>query len=304
MLRVLVGLLAMMSVAATAHAVDYDDPEGRFSVAVPNGWAAAKPDVPQIALVIMGMREGKMLGLCAVVVTPTPDTKGMSQAEIDDTLTKQLTEEEWRKSLKAAAGNDAKIEATGSRDSNGHKAHFAVATFSVKKADGTEAALKTKTELHAIPGTFHEVGCLAEDYEAASTDFETIFLSYVPKRELIARGPDRAAPALLTFFEGADFSGAARVVGQDVADFAALGWGGAAGSVSVAGFGQWEVCEGANFAGTCRVLGTNETATIGQTLRIGSARRIDNAGAGGLVGVFNAATNVWMRTAIDRVRVR
>lgn len=304
MVRLFFALLAAASFAGAAGAGGYDDPEGRFSVTVPQGWEAAKPDVPQIALVIMGMRENKLLGLCAVVVTPTPDTKSMSQSEIDDTLTQQLTEEEWRRSLKAAAGNDAKIEATGSRDANGRKAHFAVATFSVKKADGTAAALKTKTEIHAIPGTFHEVGCLAEDYEAASPDFETIFLSYVPKRELIVRGPDRAAPALLTFFEGAAFTGAARVVGQDVADFAALGWGGAVGSVSVAGFGQWEVCEGANFAGTCRVLGTSETAAPGHMLRIGSARRIEAAGAGGLAGVFNAATNVWMRTAIDRFRAR
>jgi hypothetical protein len=64
------------------------------------------------------------------------------------------------------------------------------------------------------------------------------------------------------------------VVTQDTPDLALAGWrGDTAGSISVAGSGLWQVCDRANYAGTCRVV----SSTMHRDVRAASARRLSGA---------------------------
>ena len=82
--------------AALAAGTAYRDPEGRFTVTVPQGWTAEKPIVDKIALVMIQPRGEGIGGVCMVIVLPAPATQGSSQAEIDEALSKQFTEDYWK----------------------------------------------------------------------------------------------------------------------------------------------------------------------------------------------------------------
>jgi hypothetical protein len=77
----------------------------------------------------------------------------------------------------------------------------------------------------------------------------------------------------LTLYAGANFRGVSRVVTQDTPDLALAGWRDKAGSMSVAGAGLWQVCDAANYAGSCRVV----SSTVRQTVAAASARRLSPA---------------------------
>lgn len=306
MLRFAAAVLALVSVVAPAQAESFDDGEGRFSVTVPDGWQAGAPKTVggDLALVMAGAEGKDYRGICIVMVGATPETKSMTQAEIDDAMTAQLTDDFWKAGMKAGAGSGVTmdVESSGSRDASSRRVHYAVIVMDVAGKDGAQQKMKGKFEMHPIPGSMHGVICMtmAASYEAASVDFEAIFTSYTPKRGLVAEAPQGGGRSVLTLYASRDFEGAAQVLSQDAPNLAAMGLSTAPASVSVAGFGQWEVCAGMNFTGGCRLVAAAETAAGGQSLAFASARRAKPQGARDAAGVANALA----ARALTEVRLR
>ena len=305
MLRLAAACLAFASLfAAAAQAESYSDPEGRFSVDVPKDWQAAKPNSAPIALIMAGAHGKDMIGVCAVMVLPSPETKSKTQAEIDAALAAEINDDFWKNSLKAIGAPGVTIESSGAREAaGGRRVYFVVINTEETNKEGKVERMKGKQEVHAVPGSVHTIVCVTDTdkYEAASADFEAVFASYEPRRGLVAQAP--AAPhSVLTFFAGTDFTGAARVLAQDTPNVPALAMSGPTASLSIAGFGEWEACEGLNFTGACRRLSAAETAHAGEALRIGSVRRVAPAGTRGALGVISPAVGLTLKAAVDRAR--
>ena len=308
MLRLTAMFVAFVSLVAATSAKNFDDGDGRFTVAVPDGWQAQAPKSPsgQLALLMVGAEGKSYTGICIVTVGATPETKSMSQADIDAALAAELNEDFWKNGMKAGAGSGVTfdVETAGSREGAHRRVHYAVITAEGKAKDGTLKKTKGKFEIHALPGSMHGIICMtgAEMYDLASVDFEAIFLSYEPKAGLVAEAPQGGARSVLTLYAGRDFEGAARVLAQDIPNVAALGLARTPASAAVAGFGRWEICDGQNFTGNCRAISAAETAAPGKTLAIASARRAKTLGARDLTGVVNAVAAQALNEALLRTR--
>lgn len=293
MLRVCSAVLAFTVFGAgVALAGPYKDPEGRFDVTVPTGWQSKQPNAPQVALVIASDDKAKG-GVCLVMVRDMPQTRKTPQADLDAAFGELLTKEFWVAAFESAGMTGVVVETTGSRAGKGRKIFHVVATLNTTDATGQPVAGTSRQELHPVPGALHFVNCTTskQTYAAVEPTFQQIFASYQPHANQLVVSAPEAKPSVLTLYEGARFDGTARVVAQNTADVQALG---VTASVAVAGFGQWEICEGANYSGKCLVVAGSTAADEGQVMRIGSVRRYmvpgDVLGAAGAIGSAGAAT--------------
>lgn len=291
---------ALLAPSAFAAEDVYQDPQGRFSVGVPANWTARGVESPEIALIMLGANEKDLVGICLVSVANVPETKSVSQGELDEALSQALTPEFWKLSAQATGGIDVVVHSTSAREQGGHRVHSVVMTMSVKSKEGPQP-MKGKQEVHGLPGVMHAIACVTqpETFDAALADFDAIFLSYRANRGLISQTPS-GGRSVVTLYSKPNFEGTARVLAHDVADFAALGLSAPPASVAVAGFGRWEACEGARFTGACRALSAVETATRGRALRLGSVRRIPGNDPRGAAGVASTAAGIALQGAAER----
>jgi hypothetical protein len=125
-----------------------------------------------------------------------------------------------------------------------------------------------------IPGQFYFVTCMtpAAAYATMEGEFDTVLNSFEPLTD--AKVAQNGAPGVsaLTLYSGEKFAGVSQVVTQDTPDLSAYGWRKPAGSVSIAGAAPWEMCSGANYSGTCRVV--SGAADLGNAGAVLSARRV------------------------------
>lgn len=285
MTKLALSAAVLAALASPAHAAkSYEDSAGRFSVNLPTDWEAVQPEGNQVA-VVMGKKQGnEVQGVCIVVITETPQTASKPQADVDVAMSGMLTKEFWQATYKAQGAQDIVISQIGTRDVPGRKVHFVTSEFTNKGQNGSALRMKAKEEVHALPGRMHDIGCLArsEKYASISADFESVFKSYTPLSGLVAQAPTPPVGSMLTLFAKADFDGAARVVKSETPNITYVSWPILTGSVMVSGFGEWQVCEGADFSGTCTVLSGAYSPTSAQLLRIGSVRPLGhNSSLGG-----------------------
>jgi PsbP len=304
MFRSILALTAFVvfgSLTAAADGTQYRDTEGRFTLTVPTGWSAQRPKSEQIAVVLMSpIQEESKGGICLVMVRDIPQTRKMSQAELDEAFTPILTEEFWKKAFEAAGGSNVNVDEAGQKDQRGRKVYYVVATVGATDPEGKAVKATGKQMLHIVPGSMQFVNCttVQDMYSAMSPQFEAIFASFEPKvNEYLVQAPEAATPSVLTLFEGPRFNGPARVVAQDTPNVPALA--GIAASVAIAGFGRWEICDGVNYAGNCQVVTSAEGSSA---MRIGSVRRhAEPNDVLGAAGIISAVTGVEFRDAADRV---
>ena len=267
-------MVSTFALSAQADA-KYADPAGRFTVAVPEKWASANSDTQQIAVVLGKLEGTELQALCVVVVSETPQTVGKSQAEIDDAMNTILTKEFWQSTYKTQGAKDVAVSNVGTRDVPGRKVNYVYAEMTTKGQGGLDQHMKAREEVHALPGRMHDIGCLApqEKYAAAEADINSILLSYMPLSGLVAQAPATQTPnSMLTLYANAGFAGAARVLKSETPNITYVSWPTVTGSAIVSGFGEWQVCEGADFTGSCTILTGAHTAPEHSLLRIGSVR--------------------------------
>jgi len=303
MLRSLFALTALVvfgSLTAAAEGAEYRDVDGRFTLTVPTGWSAQRPKAEQIAVVLTSPVQEEKGGICLVMVRDVPQTSKMSQAELDEAFAPILTEEFWKKAFEAAGGTNVNVDKAGQQVQRGRKVYYVVATVTASDAEGHTVKATGKQVLHVVPGSMQFVNCttMQEMYATLEPQFESIFASFEPRvNEYLVMGPGTQAPSVLTLFEGPRFNGPARVVAQDTPNVPALA--GMAASVAIAGFGRWEVCDGVNYAGNCRIVTSAEGS---RAMRIGSVRRhAEPNDVLGAAGIISALTGVEFRAAADRL---
>ena len=293
------ALLAAGAFAAHADATVYKDPAQRFDVTVPDGWQTAKPDTGPIAFALAAPKTETSGGLCLVQVKGLAETRNVAQADIDNAMDQLITKEFWTQIL-ASSGSNADLEDSGTQTLSGRKAHYVVASVDVKKPDGTVIRATSKQVLFSIPGSMHFVSCTSkkEHYAVMAPQFDKVFASYVPRS--VDNIAEAAPRSVLTLYAGNNFDGVAHVVAQDTANIPALA--GIAASAGVAGVGQWEVCDGVNFTGTCRRVAAAYGASDAAPRLIASARRIKTGPIEGVSGVIAAASAVALQESATQTK--
>jgi hypothetical protein len=289
-------LLACATIPSAWAGNQYADPAGRFTVALPAEWQAAKPEGTQVAAVIGKLEGEQIVGLCLVVVTETPQTVGKSQDEIDQAMQTVLSKEFWQSTYKSQGGENVVISTVGARDAFGRKVNFVFSEFTSKGKDGKAQRMTAHEEVHALPGRMHDIGCLAktERFAQASADFDAILKSYNPLSGLVAQAPSVPTPtSVLTLYAQAGFGGAARVLKGETPNVTWVSWPTVTGSAMVSGFGEWEICEGADFTGNCTILAGAHTPAENALLRIGSVRPLSAS-----TSLRGAASTVATDTAV------
>jgi len=240
-------------------------PAGTADEAVADGRLTAvdTPISPNVKFKILSSRFEQTHGVCTVFTTLNPASRAATQADIDADGDKRIDENFWLTSLKKVKMlKEVKIESHGQKMVHGHKAYFVVAVITGTVEGVGDVTLKTQQMMEAIPGQFFLLGCAAHDaddgYPLDVADFETVLNSFAPLSDAPVAMLEGQGVSSLTMYSQPRFGGVSRVVTQDAPDLAAFGWRGPTASMSVAGGGAWEVCDGANFAGTCQtVSGTN-----------------------------------------------
>jgi hypothetical protein len=201
----LLTILAVATVAALAAGKVHRDTLGRFAVSVPEGWQTVEGSDNLAALAIRSPRIAETMGGCGISWIPVPQSKLMTQAEIDAEMDATFTPAFWDKAFRTNEAKDVVIDATGKSANKGGKTHFAVVIATVNLGMG-EHRMKLKQVAQAIPGSSHVLTCLskAEFYLEHAADFESVIASYEPKSgELIASAPvPGATTAPLTSAKG------------------------------------------------------------------------------------------------------
>ncbi len=301
-------LFSLSLAPAFADGSQFRDSEGRFTVNVPTGWQTATPEQKGSLAVLMASPRDEankdVGGVCMVMADPTPQTKDMAQADLDEAFAQILTGDFWKQSLAAGGLKDVIVQDSGQKVQRGRKVYYFVATATMKDAEGVFEAT-SKQVVHVVPGSLYFVQCSATKtaYPVMSPTFEKIFASFEPRvNELLVQGP-RSSPSVLTLFSAPGFDGVAHAIAQNTANIPALTGKDVAAGISVVGYGAWEICENVNFTGACQVIAATEAAKPGQFMRIGSVRRHDTRNdPKAAAGIISAGTSATFRAALDKVR--
>jgi hypothetical protein len=301
MLRAIVGglgLALVVAVSGAASAETVRDTEHNFRVSVPSGWKSEKNPSDEIQISMTAPDREQTGANCNVVTEMHAPSKTMTQAQIDADIDKEVTAEAWATMFKAIIFIDnVSIEKTGSEDLNGHTGHYVVASFSSVTPGMPIRQIRLKQDLVAIPGQLFFITCTAsaDAYAAKEAEFKTVFESFSPLNDKIAA--NEGGVASLTLYAQANFGGISRVVTRDTPDLALAGWRAPAGSLSVAGGDLWQVCEGANYSGSCRLV----TSALHQKVAVNSARRVP-AGKAGFRMMLQALSEQGARSVLARTR--
>lgn len=281
--------IALIGAFAAWAGTDYHDPEGRFRVTVPDGWASQRLTGTPIALAMASDRIKETGALCIVLAQNVPETRSMQQSDLDEAFGPMLNEEFWLTMLKSVkVPGSVTLESSGTEPRQGRTTYFVISKYTRPDATGEQSS-KSKMVLHVVPGSMHFINCLTkyDQYAQEEANLEVVFASYAPGSGLIASLSPRG-PSLLKLYAGPRFDGVNLDVKGDVANLAQLGWRGNTASFSVSGYGQWQICDGVDYSGNCRMVATPSAAALGgRVLRIASVRRYadprDVRNAAGLV---------------------
>jgi hypothetical protein len=303
-------LVAFGSAAASAEGTFYRDPQGRFTLTVPSGWSSQKPEQESlVALYMVSPKNEKNKdagGICLVLVSETPQTREMKQSELDDAFAQVMTPDFWKRSFEAGGVKDVVVEDAGNKVHKGRKAYYLVATASSTAEDGKVSAVTSKQMIHPVPGDLFFVQCTATKagFVAMKPVFEKVFASFEPRvNETLVYAP-QSAPSVLTLFSGPGFDGVAHTIAQNTANIPALTGRAISTGISIAGYGQWEVCEDVNFGGFCRVVAATHAVQPGQVLKVGSVRRYaaEPSNARNAAGVVSASSTFVFKSGIEKFR--
>jgi hypothetical protein len=280
MIRIASAIVAALAFASSsAFATDYVDGPNGFRLTVPDGWRTF-PVNQQIDLLMMSPRYDVSAGACLVMSEEAADTRAKSQDEINESLQNDVNEAYWGAFATEAKMSDFELVEAGSELKDGRRIFFAVGRFTAP-LQGVATKGQFRVTLQAIPGRTGLNYCVSrlEQVALEETDMTIIMSSFTPMRAyIIAAVPPRRSDATLSLYSGPRFDGQRRELIQDVPNMAQIGWTASIASLSIRGYGLWEICDGVNYRGNCRLVAGAESAAMGdRALRIGSARRVVDA---------------------------
>lgn len=278
MYRSTIAALIALTLAPVAAAENYANPEKGFKLTVPDGWSKDPPQSSSggLDLVLRSPRHETTRGTCPLDAAQIAETQSKSQEQINEELTPVINEAFWR----AAVGGglpELAFDEIGSELRNGRRVFTATARFT-SDIKGTKAWVRMKATMQAGPGHIGKAACMTWLEESAPDDADigVILGTFESTRAMLIAGAPARAPATLVLFAGPRFAGAHRELTQDIPNLFQAGWSVPTASFVLKGHGLWEICDGANYTGNCRLLAG--AASGEQMLRIGSARRVNVPG--------------------------
>jgi hypothetical protein len=278
--RIVAMLVAALGLATSpALSADYVDGPNGFRLTIPDGWRTI-PVSQQIDLLMMSPRYEVSAGACLVMSEEAADTRDESQEKINEALQSEITEAFWQAFATEAKMSEFELVESGSELKDGRRIFFAVGRFSAA-LQGVATKGQFRVTLHAIPGQTGLNYCVTRLDQVAleEGDIRIIMDSFTPVRPyVIAAPPPRSSTATLVLYSGPRFDGPRRELTRDIPNMALVGWTGATASLSIRGYGLWEICDRIDYRGNCRVVAGAESASMSdRALRIGSARRLVDA---------------------------
>jgi hypothetical protein len=276
-------VVSALSVFACGHVFaagsEYVDRNNQFKVSVPDGWTKTIPETSEkVDAVLRSPRYEVSKGVCPLAADPFPATRGMSQKQINDEMEPHINAAFWQGAL-SMAGAQVLVDDAGSELRKGKR--FYTATMRVTgKVDGVDRTAKMKATLQVAPDQIAMATCAAwvEHVAGEEADMAIVLDSFEGLgAQVVAQNPAAPSAGTLLLFAGPRFDGPRKALTQDIPNLFQAGWAVPTASFALQGYGLWEVCDGMNYAGNCRVL-SGAASTAGgpndRPLRIGSARRV------------------------------
>lgn len=271
MLRSMFALIAVAAFAGSAAAKEYSDTSATYRFDMPDGWETTV--LPEINLFILSPRNAESGGNCNLIINDSDETKSLNQAALDALGTQTFTEAFFRSAYEAAGLRNTKVEKIGTRTQRGANVFFIRHTSDIT-VNQQDLSITQLQDVHLRPGRAYVLTCTARAAGIAQeeTDFATIMTSFEPLTSVPVAMNRTPTPASLTLYERQRFAGVSRVITKDTQDLAEFGWRQPAASFSVSGDATWQICDGANFSGRCRMLSGSNGA--GPSFAVLSARRV------------------------------
>lgn len=267
--------------AAWADAREYIDKEAGFRVTVPNDWEAAGTPKGEIKLILVSKRFETTEGLCPIAADSVSTSRSLTQDQINEGMKSQIDEAFWRDVITDEQTKDVVIEEAGSELRRGRRVYYARARALEKNDDGYRP-VQYRLGLHLLPGRVIMLMCGVKLEHAQTEDqaMTIIASSLEPDTaDVVALAPRPQPAARLVLFSGPRFDGNRRDVLQTSPNLPQAGWNVPAASLSVRGFGLWQVCSGTDFSGACQTLSGAASAAHGdRPLHIMSARPLASVG--------------------------
>lgn len=278
MYRSTIAALIALVLAPLAAAENYADQEKGFKLTVPDGWSKDPPRSSGggLDLVLRSPRYDTTRGTCPLGAAQIAETQSKSQEQINEELAPNVTEAFWRAALGAGLP-ELTFDEIGSELRNGRRIFTATARFT-SELKGPKAWVRMKATLQAGPGHIGKATCMTWLEESAPDDADigVILGTFESTRAILVAAAPARPPATLVLFADPRFAGARRELTQDIPNLFQAGWSVPTASFTLKGHGLWEICDGANYTGNCRLLAG--AASSEQRLRIGSARRVNMPG--------------------------
>lgn len=272
------ALYALACGQAFAAGTEYLDRDNQFKVTIPIGWQKDEPETSgKIDAVLRSPRHETTRGTCALVADPFPATRGMSQNQINEEMAPHINEAFWRGAL-SPLSSDLIVDEAGSELRKGKRVYTTTIRLQ-GKVDGVDVWAQMKATLQVAPDQIAMASCAVSLDHAATegADIKIVLDSFEGLgAQVVAQRPTMPSASLL-LFAGPRFDGSRRELTNDTPNLFQAGWSVPTGSFALQGYGLWEVCDGMNYSGNCRILAGAAGAAIGanyRPLRIGSARRI------------------------------
>ena len=279
MFRPIVAAIAVLALTAgAAMAETVRDTAHNFRVTVPKGWTSEVNPNEAISIIMMAPDREQTGANCNVVTEAHAPSKSMTQAQIDADIDAQVTADAWANMFKAIIFIDnVEIVKTGIGQAERscrplRRRHLRLGDAGLAAAPGQAQAISGRDPGPALlPHLQRDAKRLRREGRGFSDGVRIVLADQRHRRV-----NEPAGVPSLTLYAAANFGGVSRVVTRDTPDLASFGWRDAAGSMSVGGPGLWQVCEGANYAGRCRLV----SAALHERVAVGSARRLPSRESG------------------------
>ncbi|GEM_PF-1933588 len=280
-----IALAASVLGAQPATAEDYVDRTFQYRVAVPDGWRQIRGESKNKEAAIFGLispRFETTTGMCLIASVGMNGTADVSQEALNEGMANEIDEAFWRSTLDDKSVKDLTIVETKTELKNGRRGFYAIARLTATD-EGKDKPLQQWHMLFVVPGRIHLGQCGVDAAQVATeeVDIKSVITSFEPTgsggmiSKLEPRDAQAPQTAQLVLHGGPQFDGPSHALTQDIPNLPAAGWNAVTASFNLRGYGLWQICDGINYQGNCRVVAGAESAAMGdRALRIGSARRV------------------------------
>jgi hypothetical protein len=280
-----IAVVASVIGAQAATAEDYVDRTFQYRLTVPEGWKQVKGVSENNEAAIFGLispRFDSTTGMCLIASVGMNGTANISQEALNEGMTNEIDEAFWRSTLEDKTVKDLTIVETKTEMKSGRRGFYAIARLT-STDEGKDRSEQQWHVLFVVPGRIH-LGQCSVDVAQISTeeaDIKAVIASFEPTgsggviSSLEPRDAQAPQTAQLVLHGGPQFNGPSHTLTQDMPNLPAAGWSAVTASFNLRGYGLWQICDGINYRGNCRVVAGAESAALGdRALRIGSARRV------------------------------